>query len=79
MKSRILRGNLFFIIIPQELDAQQNGAGKMKEQVEYIHGPDQFAIYQHDQFFKHMRHRAERRQQHKNCNKYQNRIGYAVK
>ena len=51
----------------------------MKEQIEYIDGLEQLAIFQHDQFFKHVRHRTERRQQHERRYKYQNWIGYAVK
>ena len=51
----------------------------MKKQIKNIDGPDQIAVFKHDQFFNHMRHRTERCQQHKCRYKNQNRIGYAVK
>jgi hypothetical protein len=51
----------------------------MKEQIEYIDRPGQVAVFKHDQFFNHMRHRTEWRKQHKNRYKNQNWIGYAVK
>jgi hypothetical protein len=51
----------------------------MKAQIEYIDRPGQVAVFEHDQFSDHMRHRAEGRQQHKGGDKNQNRIGYAVK
>ena len=51
----------------------------MKEQVKNINGTGQIAVFKHDQFFHHVRHGTERRQQHKYCDEYQNRVGYAVK
>ncbi len=51
----------------------------MKKQIENIDRPGQVAIFQHDQFFNQVRHRAERRQQHKCGDENQNRVGYAVK
>ena len=64
--------------VSYELNGQQNGGDQMKEQIKDIDGPGQAAVFQHNQLFNHMRHRTERRQQHKNRYKNQNRIGYAV-
>ena len=51
----------------------------MKAQIEYIDRLGQVAVFEHDDFFDHMRHGAKGRQQHKGRDKNQNRIGYAVK
>ena len=64
--------NLF---IPEKFYNQQNGGCQMKAQVEYIDRPGQVAVFEHDDFFDHMRHGAEGRQQHKGRDKNQNRIG----
>lgn len=64
---------------PEKLDHQQHGGCQMKAKIEYIDRPGQVAVFEHDDFFDHMRHGAKGRQQHKGCDKNQNRIGYAVK
>ncbi len=46
----------------------------MKAQVEYIDHPGQVAVFEHNDFFDHVRHRAEGRQQYKSRYKNQNRI-----
>jgi len=37
----------------------------MKEQIKYVDGPVQGAVFKHDQFFHNMRHRAEGGRQQK--------------
>ena len=51
----------------------------MKTQIEYVDRPGQAAVFEHDQFFDHMRHGAKGRQQHKGRNENQHRKRYTVK
>ena len=67
-----------FFEIPQYFQNEDNRGNQMKAQVKYIDRFGEGAIFEHDQFFKHMRHGAKWGKQHEYGSNDENRIGYLV-